>query len=89
MTLHRLSKLVYKCQLVSLIHLLKVNFTNLNKSNNFTIIFILETAPESYWQIMAEYYRNKLEDVTRENQQVIKEISILFYYYYYYLIFLF
>ena len=36
-------------------------------------LFFLETAPESYWHIMAEHYRMKLEDVTRENQQVGNE----------------
>jgi len=35
------------------------------------LVHCLETAPESYWHLMAEHYRMKLEDVTRENQQVI------------------
>ncbi len=38
------------------------------KNNNRK--FCLETAPDSYWHIMAEHYRTKLEEVTRENQQV-------------------
>ncbi len=42
----------------------------LNKSK--IVFFLLETAPESYWHIMAEYYRTKLEEVTRENHQVRK-----------------
>ena len=29
-----------------------------------------ETAPDAYWHVMAEHYRVKLEEVTRENQQV-------------------
>ena len=29
-----------------------------------------EIAPGNYWPIMAEYYRRKLSEVTRENQQV-------------------
>jgi len=32
--------------------------------------FVQTTAPDEYWHIMAEFYRTKLEDVTRENQQV-------------------
>ena len=37
----------------------------------------LETAPDTYWRIMAEYYRTKLDDVTRENQQVNEELVVL------------
>ncbi|CAF2018713.1 unnamed protein product [Rotaria magnacalcarata] len=32
--------------------------------------FIRKAAPDSYWHIMAEHYRIKLEEVTRENQQL-------------------
>ncbi|CAF1507619.1 unnamed protein product [Adineta steineri] len=32
--------------------------------------YVQKTAPESYWHIMAEHYRIKLDDVTRENQQL-------------------
>lgn len=35
------------------------------------LFIFLEAAPESYWHTMAEHYRLKLEEVTRENQQVI------------------
>jgi hypothetical protein len=44
---------------------------NSNKTTIKPTFFYSETAPESYWHIMAEHYRVKLEDVTRENQQVI------------------
>ncbi|CAF0933616.1 unnamed protein product [Adineta ricciae] len=39
--------------------------------------FVQKTAPESYWHIMAEHYRVKLEDVTRENQQLHEIIDDL------------
>ncbi|CAF1040108.1 unnamed protein product [Rotaria sordida] len=32
--------------------------------------FVPKTSPESYWHIMAEHYRIKLEEVTRENHQL-------------------
>jgi len=32
--------------------------------------FVQKMAPESFWPIMAEYYRLKLEESTRENQQL-------------------
>ncbi|CAF4084750.1 unnamed protein product [Rotaria sp. Silwood2] len=38
-------------------------------TNEFDI-FVQKTAPTSYWQIMAEHYRIKLAEATRENQQL-------------------
>ncbi len=54
---------------MNLKHMFKVYYF-LNEQNQLKTIIILETAPESYWHIMAEHYRTKLEEVTRENQQV-------------------
>ncbi|CAF0880715.1 unnamed protein product [Rotaria sp. Silwood1] len=44
--------------------------TGLRMPTNEFETFVQKTAPNSYWHIMAEHYRIKLEEVTRENQQL-------------------
>jgi len=52
--------------------------TGLRMSTDEFEAFVQKTAPESYWHIMAEHYRAKLAEVTRENQQlheIVDELS--------------